>query len=228
MRLGVISDAHGNDEGLGLCLKYLRDKKCDKLIFLGDAVGYFSRGAECCRMLEQAGAVCLMGNHEAMVRGDLPVPNEKEDILRLPPSWSSLPEKWRKQVEANGPRLELALSGRRILCVHGSPDKPLTEYLRREVAARIYFDTDILLLGHTHVPFVETAGHGVAINPGSCGLPRDKGDMLSCAVLDLDPLEADVVRLPFTPSKDLLASAHEKVRECMARKTPACFGRILE
>jgi putative phosphoesterase len=228
MLLGIISDAHGNDEGLALCLEHLHDQGCEKLVFLGDAVGYFQRSEACCRLLEQSGAICLMGNHEAMTMGMLPIPRDTEEILRLPPSWDALPEAWRKQVVAHGPRLELELAGRRILCVHGSPDAPLTHYVRRGMVPGLDFDADVLLLGHTHVPFVESTDHGLVINPGSCGLPRDTGSLLSCAVLDLKTLAVHVTRLPYAPSRDLLTGAHKKVRDCMKRRAETCFGRILE
>jgi len=48
---------------------------------------------------------------------------------------------------------------------------------------------DILLLGHTHVPFTEHLDGSIVVNPGSVGQPRDGTPEASFAVIDLDGLD---------------------------------------
>ncbi|MCJ2166240.1 YfcE family phosphodiesterase [Pseudodesulfovibrio sp. S3] len=226
MRIGIISDAHGNAPGLALALSFLERQEVGQIIFLGDAVGYMEQADEVCGMLERSRAICLMGNHEGMTCGRLPVPDGVDDLLRLPPSWESLPGVWRQQVEDNGPRLELDLEGCRLLCVHGSPEKPFTRYVNSEAAGQLDFEADVLLMGHTHRPFVVRNRGRLIVNPGSCGLPRDRGDLLSLAVVDLDGMDAQVYRLPFQPPAFLVKGMHPRAAALFERKEPDVFGHI--
>lgn len=72
MRLGIISDVHANGLALDACLAALERLKADRLVILGDIVGYgpdpepvTQRVAE----LVSQGAICLMGNHDAAAIG---------------------------------------------------------------------------------------------------------------------------------------------------------------
>lgn len=47
-------------------------------------------------------------------------------------------------------------------------------------------EADILLFGHTHVPFVEQSSTLTVINPGSISKPRQEGYKKSYAVLEID------------------------------------------
>ena len=43
-------------------------------------------------------------------------------------------------------------------------------------------DADIILVGHTHLPFVKRFGARTVVNPGSLGQPKDGGPDASYAV----------------------------------------------
>jgi predicted phosphodiesterase len=45
---------------------------------------------------------------------------------------------------------------------------------------------DLLILGHTHMPYVKDFGSVMAMNPGSVGQPRDGDPRASFAVFDTD------------------------------------------
>ncbi|MFP4476936.1 MAG: metallophosphoesterase family protein [Desulfatibacillaceae bacterium] len=62
MRIGIFSDIHGNAENLEIVLRELSG--CDRLVCLGDLFGYDDPVEEVVDMLEDAGAVCLLGNHD--------------------------------------------------------------------------------------------------------------------------------------------------------------------
>ena len=72
-------------------------------------------------------------------------------------------------------KLEIEHKGRRIVAVHGSPAKPLTEYVFPWVADEVFegflreTKADILILGHTHIPFVKKLDGRLVVNPGSVG-----------------------------------------------------------
>lgn len=72
MRLGIISDLHANAPALDACLAALERLKVDRLVILGDVVGYgpdpepvTQRIAD----LVSQGAICLKGNHDAAAVG---------------------------------------------------------------------------------------------------------------------------------------------------------------
>lgn len=72
MRLGIISDVHANQLALEACLAALEKLKVDRLVFLGDIVGYGPDPEPVTRRvadLVAGGALCLMGNHDAAATG---------------------------------------------------------------------------------------------------------------------------------------------------------------
>ena len=66
--------------------------------------------------------------------------------------------------------------------------------------------TKILILGHTHIPFVdeilnENGEQFLMLNSGSVGQPRDKDPRASFAVVNLDELTADIIRVNYDIEK---------------------------
>ena len=76
MRIGFLSDIHGNREALDACLAQVRRQGVDRLVILGDLVGYGADPAwvvDCVRSHVERGALAVMGNHDAAVtRGPRP------------------------------------------------------------------------------------------------------------------------------------------------------------
>ena len=68
MRYAVISDIHGRREAMLQALDLARDHGAERLVFLGDYVGYMGSDpigvVETAMFLEQEGAICLRGNHD--------------------------------------------------------------------------------------------------------------------------------------------------------------------
>ena len=64
MRIGLISDIHGNYEALKSVLGELDRMNIDKIYCLGDVVGYYSQVNECCEELIGRNIPSLMGNHD--------------------------------------------------------------------------------------------------------------------------------------------------------------------
>ena len=227
MRIGLVADAHGNAEGLARCLALLQAQGAERIISLGDAIGYFPHGAAVCALLRKAGALCLMGNHEAMALGLLPVPPEHADVYRLEQSLRHVPRHWLDAVRRQGPRCLVEFDGMRLLCVHGAPHAPLTG---RQTPEDIYREEgcDAVAVGHTHRPWIAHAEGQLWVNPGSCGYPRDHGTLLSCAVLDTRTRAARVWRLPFQFRPGLLNRAHAAVQACTERVCATPHGVLWE
>ena len=64
MKLGILSDAHGNYPALRAVLEEIDRLGCDRIISLGDATGYYSQPAECLEALTARAAIQLLGNHD--------------------------------------------------------------------------------------------------------------------------------------------------------------------
>jgi predicted phosphodiesterase len=209
---GLLSDAHGNPHGLRAALQALRIRGAQTIFFLGDAVGYLPLEQGIMALLREAGAVCISGNHEAMLLGRLAC--RADDIYRLSAARARLSAA-DLEVLASWPDLRLVAdsraSDRTLLLAHGSPSSPLKDY--------IYPDSDLAFLddlnaaafacGHTHRAFVARRGVKLIVNCGSVGLPRDSGGMASCALLDLATFQCEILRLPF--DVDLLIEECDRV-----------------
>jgi predicted phosphodiesterase len=58
-------------------------------------------------------------------------------------------------------------------------------------------DADILILGHTHIPYMKKFGSGLILNPGSVGQPRDGNPRGSLAVIDLESRTSSIIRFDY-------------------------------
>jgi predicted phosphodiesterase len=210
VKLALISDIHGNLEGLEAVLADIRKHSVDQTICLGDVVGYGPNPRECLDLVMRHCSICLLGNHD---QGALFDPEGFNVVAERAIFWT------REQLESrNGdPKVrlrrldylgELPRTHRidDMLFVHGSPRKPLSEYVfpediynPKKIENIFSFVPKYCFQGHTHVPGVfterpsfltpEDIGYEmtlpdekVMINVGSVGQPRD-GDPRACYVL---------------------------------------------
>ena len=104
-------------------------------------------------------------------------------------------------------RLELYLSGMRLLLVHAVPSNPLHQYLYPWHDAELFYKAlgiegrsypfDVVLLAHTHYQFIRVLGNVVVVNPGSVGQPRDGDPRAAYAVVDTDSREVYLRRVKY-------------------------------
>lgn len=215
MKTAIISDVHANIEALNVVLDHIDNQGVDRILCLGDILGYGPNPVECVDIISRRCEWSLMGNHDF---GVVYEPTNFNMAAEQAAYWS------REQFEVEGDR-DMArrhwefLSGLRVrvlfdgfLCVHGSPRRPINEYLFPEDALnspvkmqQIFELVDkYCLVGHTHVPGVFTDepdfyppddvdgvyklrdDEKVIINPGSVGQPRDLDPRASYAILEDD------------------------------------------
>ncbi|MHC4990136.1 MAG: metallophosphoesterase family protein [Planctomycetota bacterium] len=218
MRTAIISDIHANLEALSTVLAHIDAQSVDRIICLGDILGYGPNPVECVDLVAERCDWSLMGNHDF---GVLYEPTNFNLAAEQAAYWT------RAQFEAEGDttdatrrwdflgrlRVRTAFDG--FLCVHGTPRRPINEYLFPEDAINSPVKMQQIfervgrycLVGHTHVPGVFTDepdfyppddldgvyklnDHEKAIvNPGSVGQPRDLDPRASYAVLGDDQVE---------------------------------------
>jgi predicted phosphodiesterase len=71
MKLAIISDIHANLEALQATLQDISAQAVDRIVCLGDIVGYNANPAECIALLRESNVLCIAGNHDRAVTGQI-------------------------------------------------------------------------------------------------------------------------------------------------------------
>jgi len=189
LKVAVISDIHSNLSALRAVLDDM--PTVDRVLCLGDLVGYAAEPNEAVELLRKKGVTCVMGNHDyAAVTRDVKGMNELAARAAL---WTAqkLSEENAKFLRSLPLENRVKLSGKLIYMVHGSPRDPLWEYIFPDISNSLLLEAvraiqaDIILLGHTHVPMQRMIFGKLVLNPGGVGQPRDMDSRASYMVLEL-------------------------------------------
>ncbi len=73
MRYAILSDVHANETALGVVLADAADMGAEKIICLGDVLGYGPDPVPALELVYRKAHVCLAGNHDDAVSGRFPV-----------------------------------------------------------------------------------------------------------------------------------------------------------
>lgn len=71
MKFAIISDIHANLEALQATLQRVSMQTVDRIVCLGDIVGYNTNPAECIALLREFDVLCIAGNHDRAVTGQI-------------------------------------------------------------------------------------------------------------------------------------------------------------
>ena len=71
MRYAILGDIHSNLTALRAVLEAIRAQGVDRILSVGDVVGYGAAPAECIELLREHDAAVVLGNHDAAVVGEL-------------------------------------------------------------------------------------------------------------------------------------------------------------
>ena len=96
----------------------------------------------------------------------------------------------------------VALNGVVMNLYHGAPWDPLDGRVYPDFTDWDRFSDvpgDVILLGHTHYPFIKRYGEKLIVNPGSVGQPRDRSGKATYAILDPTTGAVQHCRVPFDP-----------------------------
>jgi len=244
MLIGILSDIHANREAFDSSLEAIERAGVQRIVLLGDLVGYGPDPAyvvEAARSLAQAGAACILGNHdEAAATGNTSGMSENaRDAIR----WT-IDQLSADQREFLG-SMPLSLQEGDILYTHAGAWRPHAwPYVKEAADAKRSFDTveaRIAICGHTHVPaiFYSTARGAVSsftplpnkpaplfstlrsvIVTGAVGQPRDGNPAACVALLDTDAMTVTMLRIAYDWEK-----AAEKINRA---GLPAWLGMRLK
>jgi predicted phosphodiesterase len=135
--IAFLSDLHSNIEALQAALKDIDQFGVEKVVCLGDVIGYGASPREVTLLAMERFPVCLQGNHDAALLDDQNARGFHERALRAI-DWTrqamnpELEENWPIWDWLGGlsPSMELTPNGYEALqIVHASPCEPLAEYL---------------------------------------------------------------------------------------------------
>lgn len=232
MKLLILSDVHGNLAALDAVLA--AEPAFDRVVFLGDAVDYGPDPSACLRRLTELDPVWVRGNHDnAVARGVDCACSEATRALSVASrpftrsvlSPAELDFLGRLPTEAT-----FTLGGVTFYATHASPRDNLFEYASPEDDPESWVeamnvapgDPDVILVGHTHVPYVKELGRRTVANPGSVGQPRDGDPRASYAVWVDGRLELKRV------AHDLADTVSRLKGTGLAPDIVAALARILE
>lgn len=233
MRIGFLSDVHGNELALDACLERMKRLALERIVFLGDAVGYMPGELGVLERLEREGIDCQKGNHEAMLLGAHPCASAKEPVYRLDAARHRLMRAGRLASIAAWPESRSeSIDGVRIWMLHGAPADHVHGYVYpdTDITAYAALPHEFVVLANTHRPFVRTAASVTVVNTGSVGLPRDRGDLASFAVIDTTTRHAVIYRVRFDVESVIAryrTEVHDSVLACLHREAPTVIGEVL-
>ena len=156
-----------------------------------------------------------------MLLGDTEIGKEKDLVYQLGHKKESLAESYSNYLKGLQTSCTVQFNGLNVLMVHGSPTNHTYEYVYEDSSFDKWenIDYDVVLMGHTHRSYVKQVNNTQFINAGSCGLPRDNGNMFSMAILDLEKKEYTIKKLEISIDAilDTYSDVHESVKNCLKR-----------
>jgi diadenosine tetraphosphatase ApaH/serine/threonine PP2A family protein phosphatase len=210
VKFAIISDIHANVPALTAVLEAIAAEQVDRLVCLGDITGYHTESADCVNLLREAGAICVAGNHDRAVLGQLET-DHFSDGARRAVAWTRERLDDRTREFLAGLPLKRSIDGV-VVAVHGALHPEVgCEWVRLDDDEKRALSFDALAasstgarvcaFGHTHLPGVWERCAGEVhflgndtstlrpnalylVNPGSVGESRDDDPRASFLVLD--------------------------------------------
>lgn len=194
MKIAILSDIHGNSDALKAVLKEIDTIGVNKILFLGDYVGYYYNADIVLGLIKNYNKEIIKGNHELLIKESL---NDKRKSLAIQKKYGSGLEYAKKSLSTeqinylvNLPeKKELEIDRLRILICHGSPWN-VWEYIYPDASEEIKkkcleSDADFVFIGHSHYSFIYKHDNKVLVNVGSVGQNRRVGGIANWGLLDV-------------------------------------------
>ena len=223
MRFLILSDIHSNIDALDAVLARVQRSSYDRLLVLGDLVGYGASPNEVVnRIFDLKPDAIIRGNHDKVATGAKGI----DSFNRI----AAEAARWTQKVltPENRSRVAALPAGpknvdREVEICHGAPSDEDT-YVSDETSAAAAIESahrPICFFGHTHIPVAYVKnGNNLSvlhlqprgpeatvvkivkknrylINPGSIGQPRDTDPRASYATYDSRKQRAEIRRVPY-------------------------------
>ena len=199
MKIAIFSDVHANIQAMEAVWDDIQQQDPDEVYCLGDLVGYGANPNEVIEFIRDNEIPMIMGNYDNGVSLELDscgckYNNSKLERLGELSIWWSRghTSQANKDFLKELPR-EFRLK-ENVLMVHASP-RSLHEYLPEERPTVTFeriakvAECDIMLFGHTHIPYKKRVAETLFVNTGSVGRPKDGEPRAGYVILDSGDVE---------------------------------------
>jgi len=166
MKLGLISDVHGDVVALELAWAHLTVLGADRIVCAGDVVGYGPLPDRAVAFLAEHHIDSVRGNHDRWAL--------ERAIGQADPYGGGMPGRATLEALESLPADRIIADGDRVgVIVHGSPGNDMdfvTRSTHPPALLRRLLDrlgAELLVVGHTHKPMWYRCDRGLVINPGS-------------------------------------------------------------
>ena len=185
MRVGLVSDLHGNAVALRTVAADVARAGVDEVVCLGDVVQGGPEPSRVLELLQELGWPVVLGNADAFLL-DLETAREGgEEITERQletRAWSvaQLSGEQLDTIAGFSPTVEVDLGGRTLVCCHAVPRSYHPVLLPSTDETAFWelldgVDADVVAGGHTHMQFLRRRGDLLFVNPGSAGLSYEHG-----------------------------------------------------
>jgi len=231
-KLALISDIHANLEALQATLDDIAWRGADRIVCLGDIVGYNTKPAECIALIRHADALCIAGNHDLAVCGRITTKDFGSTAARAV-AWTR-DRLSQSDLHFLGSLPLKANIGGQVIAVHGALHPQIdcatirldNDERRMQSFRALIADPSgarLCAFGHTHRAGIYELRHGRAarqpernfrlrddayylINPGTVGQPRGGDRRASYMVLDLEHRTLTLHRVTYDAAAPLAAT----------------------
>jgi predicted phosphodiesterase len=246
MNYAIISDIHGNYDALSAVLADIAGSRVDRVICLGDIVGYGAEPQKCIEEVKSLTNWVVAGNHDHAAIAKMPLDYFNVNARRAAEWTAAVLSPSDRRYLAELPLLRHITAGEcELVAVHSTPSRPEEwHYILSIDEAEFQFEQfpqQVCLIGHSHQPmFWQLSARGESsiagkeylrmepsrryiINAGSVGQPRD-GDPRACyALCDSERMELVIRRVEYNvgaaQKKILKAGLPPRLAERLAHGT---------
>ncbi|MBC2579037.1 metallophosphoesterase [Clostridium sp. DJ247] len=225
MRFAVIGDIHSNIFALESVLKDIEARKVDFIVSTGDLVGYLPFPNEVIDTIKQNKILVVQGNHDKHIANSEAVEDDKINKMsgeEIQKNASAVYTNWiitndnRKYLKNLSQKINIQCNGFKVLVVHGSP-RVIDEYLYEsedtltEIAKSI--DEDIIVCGHTHIPYHVVVEKKHFINAGSVGKPKHGEPLATYVIIDIidKEVKSEIIKVSYDVEKIVRAIEDNKM-----------------
>jgi putative phosphoesterase len=211
MKYAIFSDVHGNLPALEAVLVDVERQGVDEILHCGDLVGYGPFPNQVINLIRSNGIAGVMGNYDDGVGferdecGCAYTDKMQEELGHQSLEWTKAHvTAENKEFLRSLPReLRFIQGDFEILLTHGSPRR-INEYLYEDRPAKTFNRLlnvgrcNVLVCGHTHLPYHKVIDDKHVVNVGSLGKPKDGDPRAAYALLTLtEGLNVDFRRVPY-------------------------------
>lgn len=204
MKIAVISDIHSNNYALEKVLDDIECVDVDTIVCTGDIVGYMPSPNKVIDLLRRYKIMCIKGNHDQYTMS-LKSLSKKEfeaiDVKDIQRSASAiytnyvLSDENRYYLNHLPQSLEMSIGNYSVLFVHGSP-RAIDEYMYNDTDCLLEIselvENNVIISGHTHIPYWKKVNNKHIINAGSVGKPKHGNSNATYVILSIEKSNLDV------------------------------------